>query len=127
MPVDPGLATLLESDPERRDRDWERVLSWLSRRFGPVESLEAVLFIVGLQESGRGYEPQLTKEQKQELIMEGTYAALAEVGVCERTSDEDGHAMWSRRIDTRRLTSDEQATLLRIGLVRNLTRYVPEG
>ena len=45
--------------------------------FRLVESLEAALFLIGVQEAGKGVEKPVTKEEKQALIMEGTCAGLS--------------------------------------------------
>jgi hypothetical protein len=124
MPLDASLTALLESDSERRTREWDRVVRWLSKRFGPIDSVEAALFIIGLQERGRGFEPQLSREEKQEVIMEGMYVALAELDVFELQSDDEGGQFWSPRLDMGFFSPDEQAVLLRIGIIRNLSRHI---
>lgn len=109
------------------DARWERVQAWAQARYGRAVTLEALLFLLGVQARGHGYEPGLEKETKQALIMEGTYCALASVGLYERTGmDADGAWIWARTHDLPDLPVAEQEALLKLGIVTYFEQHHPD-
>ena len=68
---------------------WRELQKWLKARFrrDTDASIEHILFLIGIQERGRGFEPDLEKEVKQDVIMEGTCAAFASIGLYEHVDD----------------------------------------
>ncbi len=110
----------LAADDVELAEQWERVEAWVAERFGRDVSIEAVLFLIGVHSRGRGYEPELAKEEKQDTIMEGTYCAFEKLGLYERVGlDEKGYWIWERSVVTNaELGIDEQEKLLKLGIVR---------
>ena len=49
------------------DKNWKDLVVKLSPRFGGGLDLQAILFLIGLQELGQGYQ-KLTKNQKLDVI-----------------------------------------------------------
>ncbi len=107
---------LAEADPELEAR-WHRLLTYLETRVGRrPTSIEQVLFLIGVQERGRGYEPGLSREQKQELIMEGARHAFAAIGLYRRVANDP--ATWTPTLSPwPELSRDEQEKLLRIAIL----------
>lgn len=66
----------------QQDFDWLRVRHWIKDRFGrkDLPDLNAVLFLIGMQELGK-YQVKFTKEEKQDLM---------HLAICHLTS-EDGY------------------------------------
>lgn len=98
---------------------WERIERFVASRFGRDTSIEAILFLIGIQSRGCGYEPEMEKEKKQDTIMEGTYCAFEKLGLYERIGlDENGFWLWERSVDSiPKLPLDDQEKLLKLGIV----------
>lgn len=95
-----SLQPYLDADDAALAARWEVLEQWLAARFGKTPDIEGILFLVGIQARGRGFEPELEKDAKQSLIMEGTYHAFAALGIYEHVGMEaDGHWIWERVID----------------------------
>jgi hypothetical protein len=77
------------------ERDWEKLLNELSRVIGKKpKDLNAVLFLIGVQELGRGARP-FSKEEKQDLMHIGICKALSLSGFYQLEGlDKDGWPHW---------------------------------
>ena len=77
------------------ERNWENLLNELSRVIGKKpKDLNAVLFLIGVQELGRGAKP-FSKEEKQDLMHIGICKALSFSGFYELEGhDKDGWPHW---------------------------------
>ena len=98
---------------------WQRLSVWLQERFGKEPDLDGVLFLIGVQETGSGYQPDLDKRSKERLVVEGTYCAFETLGFYKRVGMEaDGHGIWEslERLPTG-LSAKEQETVLRLAVV----------
>lgn len=62
------------------DENWKNLVIKLSHRFGEGLDLQAILFLIGLQELGQGYQ-KLTKNQKLDVIHVAVCALLSQWGV----------------------------------------------
>lgn len=96
------------------EADWARFADWWIRRYDRDPTVESALFLVGLQALGRGAPRRMSKEEKQDAIMEGTYRVLETVGMYRRVDD----ATWERTGDLPVLSTSEQEKLLRAGIIR---------
>ncbi|KAA2244654.1 hypothetical protein F0L74_01380 [Chitinophaga agrisoli] len=75
------------SDFEQR---WNRVITMLTERFGKKPNMEAILFLIGVQELGP-LKKKYTKEQKQDLMHIATCTLLSQSGYYELDGyDKDG-------------------------------------
>ena len=110
----------LFSDPAAEQRSWEQVTRWARRRYGREPSTESMLFLIGVHARAGDFQDRLKKEMKQDLIMEGTYAVLAELGIYEKSS-----GSWRRVATVPPLGEDDQERLLRIAICRYLARTEP--
>ena len=50
---------------DEHQRRWSTLVSDIESRFGRMPDVDAILFLMGVQSVGRGYEPDLPKERKQ--------------------------------------------------------------
>jgi len=66
---------------------WNGIESMFLERFGKKPDMEAVLYLIGINELGDVPNKQFTKEQKQDLMHIATCALLAQSGYYEY----DGH------------------------------------
>ena len=90
----------VDSFGPEREREWEQLVAWLEREYEREITLEAILFLVGIQSRGRGFEPELDRDVKEHVIMEGTYCVMAAIGAYERVGMEaNGAWIWERMID----------------------------
>jgi hypothetical protein len=121
-----SIADLLSIDDSELDRRWEAVRKFIHDRFGRQEAgIDPILFLIGIQSRGRGFEPHLEKEVKQSLIMEGSFCALAAIGLYDRVGVEhDGAWIWERvGTDIPALVIDDQERLLKIAIVRYFDEF----
>lgn len=77
------------------ERQWQKLLAEIEKTLGrKPKDLNGVLFIVGVQELGKGYKP-FSKEEKQDLMHIGICRVLSQSGYYELTgSDKDGWPHW---------------------------------
>jgi hypothetical protein len=117
-----------ETDPVRawigrfgddEERRWDDLVKLLKTRFDRDITLEAILFLVGVQVHGRGFEPKIHRDRKQDLIMEGTFAAFESIGFYERVGMEStGAWIWERLVaHPPDLTVEEQEVLLKMAVL----------
>ena len=71
-------------------RRWQNLENWLEKKFGRKPTVEAVLFLIGIQETGF-IRKNFSKEEKQDLMHVAVCTLLAPCGfyALERR-DEDG-------------------------------------
>jgi len=70
---------------------WKRLEDILTARFGKKPNMEAILFLIGIQELEHIEKTKFTKEQKQDLMHVATCTLLSQSGYYEREGyDQDG-------------------------------------
>ena len=95
--------------------EWLRVRHWIKDRFGRKElpDLNAVLYLIGIQELGRAQE-KFTKEEKQDLMHIAICHLLSEEGYFEfEGMDADGWPHWKPIIPVDIKGVEAQEQLLR--------------
>ena len=95
--------------------EWLRVRHWIKDRFGRKElpDLNAVLYLIGIQELGRAQE-KFTKEEKQDLMHIAICHLLEEEGYFQfEGMDADGWPHWKRLIPIDVKGVESQEALLR--------------
>ncbi|MBO6574108.1 MAG: hypothetical protein JJ896_01725 [Rhodothermales bacterium] len=115
-----SVASLL-ADPAAEEA-WARVERWAKKRYGREASVESLLFLIGIHSRDGDIAARLKKEMKQDLIMDGTHAVLAELGVYAREG-----AGWKRIRSIPVLSEDDQERLLRVAIARYLDRHLDPG
>lgn len=129
MDVPEAIQAFLDTDDATLDAQWKTLETWIQARFKREPTIEAILFLMGIQSRGHGYEPQLEKEVKQALIMEGTYCAFEHLGFYEKVgADKYGHWIWERIGPSMpKLPIDRQEKLLRIAILRYFDDYLADN
>ena len=114
-----NIQAYLEVDDTVLDARWARLEAWVKDHFKRDVTLEAILFLIGVQSKGHGFEPSLKKEAKQDLIMEGTYCAFETLDLYRRVGMEaDGRWLWERTTPMPDLSVEAQEKLLRLAVLR---------
>src|SRR5437016_3333471 len=74
---------------------WETLTSRLADQFGEAPDLQALIFLIGVQELGKG--PQkFSKDEKQDIMHIATCKLLSQFGYYElAASDQDGWPHWN--------------------------------
>ena len=108
-----------EIDDDDLERRWKELLAWVQDRFDREAGIESILFLIGIQSRGKGYQPKLSKKAKQDLIMEGTYCVFETLGLYKRVGlDEKGHTVWSKINSINQVLSlPEQEKLLKVAIL----------
>ena len=97
------------------ERKWEYLMDKLESTIGkrPVD-LNAVLFLIGVQELGQGVK-NFTKEQKQDLMHIAICRVLSNIGLYELEGhDKDGWPHWKEIKKMPFLKLEEQENLLKM-------------
>lgn len=97
------------------ERQWARLLSELERSIGKrPKDLNGVLFIIGMQELGKGARP-FSKEEKQDLMHIAICRVLSLSGYYElEGTDKDGWPHWKPAKKLPRFDLLEQEKLLKM-------------
>lgn len=92
---------------------WEELTLQLADQFGEAPDLQAVIFLIGVQELGKG--PQkFSKDEKEDLMHIATCKLLSEFGYYElEGADQDGWPHWKALKKLPPLTLKEQDLLLK--------------
>ena len=108
---------LSERDAEDLEQRWAQLLFDLTVRFGKQPDLNALLFLIGLQEHGHGL-GNYTKEQKQDLMHIGTCTVFSLSGFYEFSGrDADGWPHFRSVKPIPNLPLKEQERMLRWHIV----------
>lgn len=99
---------------EKIDNDWPELLNTLKNLIGKKpEDLNAVLFLIGVQELGKGA-LNFTKEQKQDLMHIATCKLLSLNGYYRLAGlDEDGWPHWEKTGPIPKMRVEKQEALLK--------------
>lgn len=103
---------------EELDKKWKDLRTWFEKEFGMESDPESILFIVGVQELGKGVQ-DFNKTQKVELIHIGVCTILSDKGYYTFSHrDEEG---WPHFKNTKKLPvlkGYEQDQFMKEALVR---------
>ncbi len=93
--------------------DWNKILRYVEDQFGMEADLQAVLFLIGIQELGKG-PGSYNKQEKQDLMHIATCRLLSTYGFYELLGhDEDGWPHWFHSKPIPKLSLKEQDILLK--------------
>ena len=99
------------------EQAWKEVILKLEKRFGEGLDLQAILFLIGLQELGMGYQ-KLKKDQKVDVMHIAVCALLSQWGYYEFTGyDESGWPHWKETNKLPSLNAKQQDRLIREAIV----------
>jgi hypothetical protein len=100
------------------DRQWQRLLTEIETAMGmKPKDLNGVLFIIGVQELGKGFQ-RFSKEEKQDLMHIGICRVLSVSGYYElQGTDKDGWPHWKLVKKLPHFDLLEQEKLLKLHVV----------
>lgn len=97
---------------------FDSVRKMLAAQFGKEPDLNAILFLVGMNELGK-IRPKFSKEQKQDLMHVAVCKLLSAEGIYRFVAkDDDGWPHYERTAKLPRMTLAEQEELLKRQIVR---------
>ena len=92
---------------------WERLIAKLADQFGEAPDLQTILFLIGVQELGKG-PMKYSKDEKQDLMHIAVCRLLSSFGYYQLTGqDEQGWPAWEMLKKLPPLTLREQDLLLK--------------
>lgn len=109
------ILALIERETPQFETRWEALSARITAQFGKSMSVEGILFMIGVQESGKGFKRRLEKEQKQDLILEGTFQVLSALGIYEQTDLE-----WKLVTNLPKMPQQSQEMLVQLGILAYL-------
>ena len=96
---------------------WNSVVKKLENRFGGGLDLQSILFLIGIQELGKGYQ-KLKKDQKVEVMHIAICALLSQWGYYEFVGyDEDGWPHWKETTKLPSLKAKQQDKLIKEAII----------
>ena len=96
---------------------WKSVLESISKTFGEVEDLKDIIFLVGIQELGKGYK-KLSKDEKIDVMHIGLCHLLEPYGYYEFIGrDEQGWPHWNNLENLPALSEAEKNALLKRAII----------
>ena len=104
------------------EREWFKLRHKLKEKFGNLPDLNAMLFLIGIQETGK-LQDAFTKEEKQDLMHVGTCVLLSLEGYYKFSGrDSDGWPHWETLLPIPEFSIKEQELFLK----RQLITYFKE-
>lgn len=92
---------------------WWKLEAQLLERFGKKPDLEAVLFLIGMQETGF-MQPKISKEQKQDLMHVAVCRVLSQSGYYELVgTDADGWPHYNQVKELPKMMAIEQENFIK--------------
>ena len=103
---------------------WQLLIQRLNKQFDSDLDLQGVIFLIGVQELGKGYQP-FTKDQKQDLMHIATCKLLSQYGYyLLKGTDDDGWPHWELVQKLPPLSLKEQDLLLKQAVLEYFEREV---
>lgn len=100
------------------DPRWLAVLGQMKSRFGKKPELEAVLFLIGMNELGRIIE-KFTKEEKQDLMHVAVCKLLSYDGYYKLAGwDDENWPLWEVVGVLPQWTAEEQERVIKLNIIR---------
>jgi len=97
---------------------WEALTHSLADQFGEAPDLQALIFLIGVQELGKG-PAKFSKDEKQDLMHIATCRLLSQYDYYELTgTDEDGWPHWELVKPLPSLSLKEQDILLKSAVLK---------
>lgn len=102
---------------EELEQKWFELLANLTERFGPDIDIEGLIFLIGIQELGKGA-IKLNKDQKLDVMHIAICRLLAPYGYYEfKGLDEDGWPHYERTERLPHLKPEQQNHLMREAII----------
>lgn len=101
----------------RTDTEWQLVLQQLRSRFGEDLDIQGILFLIGVQELGKG-NMNFNKQQKTELFHVAICTLFEDYGYYKfEGRDQDGWPHWAATEKLPSLKPMEQERLIKLAIV----------
>jgi hypothetical protein len=98
---------------EEIEQKWKELLERLSKEYGETLDMQAILFLIGVQELGQGHR-KFSKDQKIDLIHVATCTLLSPWGYYEyEGKDKDGWPHWKTTSKLPPLKPGQQLQLMK--------------
>lgn len=105
------------SSIEEIEKKWSTLIQKLESDFGHLPDIQAVMFLIGLQELGKGY-IKANKDQKMEIFHIATCTLLEPYGFYSFVGfDEDGYPHWETKEPLPSLSSGQQLLLFKTAII----------
>jgi len=115
------------SELELLKGQWNKLTANLEKQFGDVPDLQVVLFLIGVQELGRGRQ-EFSKVAKQDLMHLATCRVLSPYGFYEFTGkDEDGWPVYTLLKKLPPMSLREQDILLKKAVINYFEKQELSG
>lgn len=102
-----------ESHLQSLEQDWKNLVIVLNKRFDAELDVESILFLIGVQELGKGFK-KYNKDQKLELMHIAICTLLEPYGYYNYLGrDEDGYPHWESNEQLPALRSGQQLALMK--------------
>jgi hypothetical protein len=113
----------MEEEFDISSYEWEELRIWFKDRFGKKPDMNAILYLIGIQELGKGVK-NFTKEEKQDLMHIAVCKLLSISGYYEFDGiDEEGWPHWKLNTGLPPLSLKEQEVLLK----KHIIEYFKEA
>lgn len=107
------------------ENSWTAVEQLLSRQFGKTPDLEAILFLIGIQESGQ-LRRKFTKEQKQDLMHVAVCTLLSGSGYYAlEYRDQEGWPHFNELRPVPKMSIEEQEKMLKAHIIDYFREDIP--
>ena len=108
-------------DLQNLKQDWEKLTQSLANTYGEEPDLQTILFLIGIQELGKG-PMKYSKDEKQDLMHIAVCRLMSQFGYYELEGlDQDGWPHWKLVKKLPPLTLKEQDLLLKQAVIEYLT------
>lgn len=105
-------------DIEKLKEEWHGLVKQLDLAFGPDLDLQGIIFLIGVQEFGKGRK-EFSKDEKQDLMHIATCRVLSSFGYYElESTDDDGWPHWKSKNKLPAMSLKEQDILLRQAVIK---------
>ena len=107
-------------DLQKLKQDWEKLTQTLANTYGEEPDLQTILFLIGIQELGKG-PMKYSKDEKQDLMHIAVCRLMSYFGYYELEGlDQDGWPHWKLVKKLPPLTLKEQDLLLKQAVIEYL-------
>ena len=107
-------------DLQNLKQDWEKLTQSLANTYGEEPDLQTILFLIGIQELGKG-PMKYSKDEKQNLMHIAVCRLMSQFGYYELEGlDQDGWPHWKLVKKMPPLTLKEQDLLLKQAVIEYL-------
>lgn len=109
---------MIDNTDIETDLQWKSLLTGLQKIFTDIEDLKDIIFLVGVQELGKGYQ-EFTKDEKVDVMHIGVCRLLSPYGYYRYTGlDHEGWPHWEIVSSLPHLNEQEKDLLLKKAIIQ---------